>query len=375
MRWGIATCVGLSFVLASTIIFQREVLATRQSGSSGVEPASAVDPKVVPNPTILFDVIPSTNARERARLLGAQVFYVCYQSADPDAGKTGRIDSAKVVEAIRKETDGTVPVWGMLDFEDPFIAVLMKGPSSPDYRSTIQTMVAAVQAVKIAFPQTRWTYYGVPGVDLWFDGQGWDRLGDDEKRKKLEAAVTSFDPLVSQLDWVSPTVYGKYDPAMQTPVNAEPMLRAERAWRVAQVGVARLCANGKPVIPTIDPFWTPGGKAPFATLIPRRLFIEEQVALTFEAGASGVAIWTAIDYFIKISVEGATRRGAEEPNFGPAEWRAAFTKDFFDGQPNIDWSSPSTRVRLNTRTSDAIALALSDIFQWTTSRTLPPQPK
>lgn len=375
MRWGISLHITLCCVVGSVAIFHTGALATRQSESGGREAVSAAELRGVTKPTILFDVIPSNNPRERARLLGAQPFYVLYQSADPDAGKTGRINPTKVIDAIRKETAGNVPVWGMLDFEDPFISVLLKGSSSPEYRSTLQTMVAAIQAVKIAFPQTRWTYYGVPGVDLWFDGQSWDRLSDEEKRQKLAAAVQTFEPLVAQLDWVSPTVYGKYDPALQTPVNAEPIVRAERAWRVAQVGVARLCANGKPVIPTIDPFWTPGGKAPFATLIPRRMFIEEQVALTLEAGASGIALWTAIDYFIKIAVEGATQPGSEEANFGPAEWRAAFTKDFLDGQTNVDWSNPSTRMRLNTATSDAIALAISDIVQWTTSRTLPPQPK
>jgi len=339
-------------------------------GNAGLQVSSTPPTRV--EPIILYDSIPGNNARERANLMGAQLFYVCYQSADPNAGSTGTIDATKVIETIRAETAGRPPKWGMLDFEDPFIEQLKKGSPTPEWRATLQTMIAAVQAVKVAFPQTRWTYYGIPNVDVWFDGVGWDRLSDESKKSKIDAAIATFGPLIEQLDWVSPTVYGKYDPKLQSPVNATPMLQAERAWRVASVGIARLCAGGKPVIPTIDPFWTPGGKAPFCRLIPRRLFLEEQVVTTLGAGASGVAIWTAIDYFIKIAADGATRTGQIEKDFGPMEWRDALSKDFLGGDSPSDWSSPDVRAALVTGTSDAIARSVSDIKQWTTDGTLPP---
>ncbi|NBX36422.1 MAG: hypothetical protein EBR10_04245 [Planctomycetes bacterium] len=341
--------------------------------SESVAGRAEVQPAVTPDPIILFDVLPSANSRERARIMGAQKFYVCYQSADPNAGKTGQIDSGKVVEAIRRETQGVQPEWGMLDFEDPFLDNLKKGPPSPEWKRTVMTMVALIQSVKTEFPRTKWTYYGVPNLELWMDGSSWDRLGDDDKRKRIVDAVATFEPITTQLDWVSPTVYGKYDPAMQTPSNVESTLRAERAWRVAQVGVARLCAGSKPVLPTIDPFWTPGGKAPFARIIPRRFFIEQQVVPTLEAGASGVAIWTAIEYFLDVAVQGKTPSGTVEPNFGPSEWRDALTKDFLGGQAPTDWSDPTVRQALVTGTSDSIARAMMDIKQWAAHRTMPPQ--
>lgn len=355
---------------AARSVHAGSALATQADSAAGRADAQ---PAVTPDPIILFDVVPSANARERARIMGAQKFYVCYQSADPNAGKTGQIDSGKVVEAIRRETQGVPPDWGMLDFEDPFIENLKKGPPSPEWKRTVMTMVALVQAVKTEFPQTKWTYYGVPNLDLWMDGSSWDRLSDEDKRKRLVEAVASFDPITSQLDWVSPTVYGKYDPAMQTPVNVESTLRAERAWRVAQVGAARLCAGSKPVLPTIDPFWTPGGKAPYARLIPRRFFIEQQVVLTLEAGASGVALWTAMEYFLDVAIQGKTPSGVVEPNFGPDEWRSALTKDFLEGQAPRAWSDPQVRQALSTATSDAIVRSMMDIRQWAADRTLPPQ--
>jgi hypothetical protein len=102
------------------------------------------------------------------------------------------------------------------------------------------------------------------------------------------------------------------------------------------------------------------------------LFLEEQVVTTLGAGASGVAVWTAIDYFIKIAADGATRTGQLEKDFGPTEWRAALSKDFLGGDSPSDWSSPDVRAALVTGTSDAIARSVSDIKQWATDGTLPP---
>ncbi len=317
---------------------------------------------------LLYDTIPSRNARERAGTLGAASFYILYQSCDPQCAKSGVIDSDAVLTAIANETKEQTPSWGMLDFEDPFNADLQKGPESPEGARAIATMIRTVQAVKARFPKTKWTYYGVPWLPYWLGSRGWMSATPLAKREALERGSAIYGALIKELDWISPTVYPKYDPRLAPPDQRSTVADEGRAWRTAQVGLASILAGGKPIIPTVAPYWTPGGKADFCRVVSATDLIDDQVAPSVAAGATGIAIWTAIDYFINISTDCTGAPVTKEDNFGAPQWRAAFVADYLDNQVPPDWCDPSLKQRLIINTSDTIAAALSRIREWDRAR-------
>lgn len=313
---------------------------------------------------LLYDTLPNRNARERVGALGASSFYILYQSCDPQCSKSGVIDSEAVLKAIASETKDQTPAWGMLDFEEPFNADLQKGPDSPEGARAIATMIQTVRAVKARFPQTKWTYYGVPWLSYWLGSRGWMSATPLAKREALERAAAIYGALIKELDWVSPTVYPKYDPRLAAPDQRSTVADEGKAWRTAQVGLASLLAQGKPVIPTVAPYWTPGGKADFCRVVSAAELIDDQVAPSVAAGATGIAIWTAIDYFINISTDCTGTPVTKEDNFGAPEWRAAFVADYLDNKVPADWCDPTLKQRLLLNTSDTIAAALTRIRDW-----------
>ena len=323
--------------------------------------------------TLLYDILPSRNAVDRVTAIGARTFYLVYQGCDPQCATTGIINPEAVVNAIEAETKGRAPLFGMLDFEDPFSDNLQKGPDSPEGARAIETMIRTIRAVKARFPDTKWTYYGVPWLPYWLDKNGWFTATADAKRAALERATATYAALVRELDWVSPTVYPKYDPVVFPEDQRNTIVHEGRAWRTAQVGLAALMANGKPVIPTLSPYWTPGGRARFCRVISRSEFLDDQVAPCVEAGATGIALWTAIDHFIGISTDCTGRPFTNEKNFGPAEWRAAFVADYLDNQVPADWCDPELKQLLLRRASDTIASALQNTREW--EATLSKSPK
>ena len=318
--------------------------------------------------TLLYDTLPSANATERVKAIGARPFYILYQSCDPQAEKSGLIDIDVCLKAIESENAGNPPEWGMLDFEEPFTADLQKGADSFECQRALQSMIALVRAVKFKYPNTKWSYYGVPYLPYWIGNYGWSTASDSAKRSALESSIAIYKTLVAELDWISTTIYAKYDPRLFSEDRQDTMLKEGHAWRKAQVGLAVLLGKGKPVIPTACPYWTAGGKADFCRVISLPEFLNDQIVPSVEAGATGFAVWTAIGYFIDKATASPDKIYNNEANFGQKEWRAAFTMDYLNKQTPPDWTNPDIKQRLVSATSDTIATSLISIRDWERSK-------
>lgn len=318
---------------------------------------------------LLYDTIPSANAIERSKALNAKPFYILYESCDPQAAESGVINIENCLRAIESETGGKPPEWGMLDFENPFTSDLQKGPDAHEYRRAIQTMVALIRAVKLRYPNTKWTYYGVPYLPFWImeNKQTWSSATTEVKRSELNRGIAIFAPLIEELDWISPSIYACYDLKLFRKSQWDFMAKGDSAWRQAQIGLGVILGKGKPVIPTVAPYWGPAGLAEYCRVIPTDTFLNGQLAPSLAEGASGFAVWTGIGYYIKIATAGPEQIFPNEKNYGQNEWRAAFTKDYFDNQTPTDWTRPEIKRRLEAATSDTIVGSLQSIRNWESS--------
>lgn len=347
------------------------LLLTLLVAASQATPPGAAAP--VRKPLILlYDEMPDTTQLERVLALRAFPYRIVYQSADPDAGKTGRINIVALLNAIRKDAEQGLPDWGMLDFEDPFHKQLQEGADSDACRRTVRNMVEAIQAVRATFPGTKWTYYGMPWLPYWLDkGEDWAAGSAESKRKSLEAATRIYQPIIEAMDWVSPTIYPKYEPSSMPGMLPQVVREQGRAWRAAQVGLARLLGKERPVIPNVCPWWTPGGKARFCTVVAPNEFIEDQVEPAVRMGASGVALWGSLGYTIRRITDADQSKYSKEKDFGTSEWRAAVTSDYFAGVTPTDWSASDVRARVTSALSGTMVRALEDIRSWERDGTVP----
>lgn len=349
------------------------VLGFLAQASKPSEPAAPESRKPL---TILFDSLPDPDAIGGLRGTDAQAWLQINQ--DQASYKSGIIDTDAILRQIETKGGGTPPDWVMLDFEEPFFKDLASADGSPERMRAVNSMLATLRAVKARWPGVKFGFYGLPSLPFWVDGKGWSELRTDEKRLALDKAQRDAAPVLAEVDWVSPSVYAYYDPAMVRPgspdsIRGTPRQAREndRAWRSMQVGLAVLMARGKPVLPTVCPFWAPGGVAPWCRWIDRRDFIESQIEPVVRMRAQGVMLWTGMAYRISKVTDPALEASATEKNFGVPEWRTAFEKDMLGSERPTDWRDPLVRRRLERSTTRAIVQTIVDIRAWERSGTLP----
>jgi hypothetical protein len=350
-------------------------LVAQAPAPTPAEPPSPAAERVPPM-ILLYDSIPDPFSAGGLRGTGAEVWLQINQ--DPESYKTGIIDTLQILRQIESRSGGSPPSWIMLDFEEPFFKDLSAADGSPERTRAVSSMLSTLRAVKERWPEVKFGFYGLPSLPFWVSGKGWSELDPDEKRAALEKARRDAAPLLAEVDWVSPSVYAYYDPTMVRPgspdsIRGTPQLLRQNdlAWRSAQVGLAVLMAKGKPVLPTVCPFWAPGGVAPWCHWIDRRSFIEHQIEPAVRMRAQGVMLWTGMSYRIRKVTDPKMSDGATERNFGVPEWRAAFQKDLLGSQAPTDWSDPELRRRLEQDTTRAIVGTVVDIRSWERSGALP----
>lgn len=343
-------------------------LAAQVADTGRVSPAGDDKPATF---RLFFDDIADLAAIGAAARLGGERLIIVYQMVDPGAQSKGLIDPAVLVEAIRKQAKDGLPAWGMLDFETPFYEILAKGPDSPRFAATIETMIGAIRAVRAAFPDTKWCYYGMPQVPYWIGpdhDQDWVTGPEEMKRAQLQRIATICAPIVAEMDWVSPCIYALYEPSL-VKHSPESVTRTQgRTWRFTSTGIAKLLARGKPVIPMVCPWWTPGGTAPFCRVIPKDQFVEDIAAPAIAAGADGIALWTCMTYQINRVTAADTSKYGNETDFGTPEWRSAVVLDYLGGKVPENWTDPAIRSTLVRGMSDTAVNALREIRACETAR-------
>lgn len=319
---------------------------------------------------IVYDQIPTTTAQRRVLEVGATQYLIVYQGVDPQA-KSGLINPQSVIKEVESRSLKSLPRYGVLDFESPYAEILQKGSGDPRWAQTISTMVALIQSVRTRFPTTRWTFYGVPFVPYWIAGTDWESATPEQRKEALNKIFEANAPLVKEMDWVNCSIYPVYEPELFNPKDPSRVRSQGRAWRRAAVSLSCILANGKPVMPMISPYWQPNGVARAGCPVPRDEFIEDQVAVAVEAGATGVAVWTGIGTFIDLAIKGDPEASNRDDGFSAGGWRATFTKEFFSGiEPSV-WVDPSVRTVLESRTSSQVADAIRWIREWETEGRLP----
>lgn len=294
-------------------------------------------------------------------VVNATKYLVTYQNnVDPTAVDTGLINPQLVIAEIQELIDaGWNTEWGMLEFEQPFQSILSAGPSHPSYAATMQTLVDNIRAVKAAFPHIKWTYYNMPVVPYWVLSRDWGFITEEQRQTLYADLSTKFGPLLDELDWVTPSVYDVYERALGAPGSWSGMQNSEEAWRRASVTAVRYHfeSQGKPVppiLPTATAWFQGGGTATALKPIPIDEFCEDQIRPVMEAGADGVAMWGAMEYFLLVATHPTLPSGY-------MYCRNRFVQDYYPpgtSVNDVDWFAPATKDYiggfLNQTLSDAM---------------------
>lgn len=316
--------------------------------------------------TVLFDEMPDIDLATSVLRPGVERYVIIYQSADPNAFKTGVIDATVVVEAIRKQFGQNLPDYAMLDFEEPFLAVLSKGPTEERFQETVATMANLIRTVKQNFPQTKWCFYGLPGLPYWIGkGQNWVDAPEALRREVLERAFVAFAPISKEMDWFSPSIYAVYDPKF-VPYQAPEKTREQgRAWRAAQVLLARKLSEGRPLLPIICPWWGAAGSADYCRVLSKDALAQDILDPALRAGADGFCIWTAANYTINRVTDQDQSKYGPEKNYGTPEWRKAMVSDYLGGVEPVNWQDPKIRATLERGVSQTIAQTIRTAIEQT----------
>lgn len=358
--------------------FAAIALTTLLGGAMLQGDAPKPKPTATPPLILLYDQMPDPG--QRAALESLQVQQYLQVNQDAPSYKTGVLNISELTRAIELGTKSKLFPWMMLDAETPFFDDLAKGPNSPECKRATETLIAAIQSLKARFPGVKWSIYGIPNLPYWVDGKGWASADEAKKREMLTTVAAVSQPLVAELDWISPSIYQFYDPRMVVPGSPQSIrgtpasVTADgREWRAAQVGLGKLLAGSKPVIPYVFPYWAPGGIAPACRLIDPRELMEDQIVPAIQAGAAGIALWSGMEY----RIEQVTRAGQDptlnttESNFGVTDWRRAFVADYLGRNAPSDWSNPFVRGTLTRKTSQTLIDTLANIRAWEQTKTLP----
>ena len=239
-------------------------------------------------------------------------YLIVYQNnADSEAANTGIIDSAKVVAEVRRILSGGTPVtWGVLDFEEPFGYTLIRGSSDPNYSACVSSLIATIEAVKTEFPTIRWTYYGFPYVPYFPNGKVWSELTNTERLAIIDHFAANFGPVLEHLDWVMPCAYDVFAQAKGYPCpSAVLAVSIESDYRKAQIDSIKRYFQSRgrivpPIFPAVSPWFQSQANSSVATFlapVPGDEFVSDQLRPCIEAGASGFAIWGAMDYFLRVA--------------------------------------------------------------------------
>lgn len=358
--------------------FNRSAPATSKSAARASAPASrsAQSGPSEKTFTILYDWAPTQDSEvvQRLQTAGASQYLMIYQNIDPNAAHTGKIDVAKIVADVKNRFGANPRGWGMLDYEAPFDHVLQTGPSHPLYETCKTEMIKAVRAVKQAFPEVKWTYYGIPGLSYWPSSKLWAFASPAEQAAEIDRQINGYGPVLAELDWYSPCLYDVYSPELMTPEKAATHLTNERAYRIARIGVVRefLRRNNlpaRPIIPSVSPFFAPGGNVVENRLIPLTELVRDQINPVLDAGADGIAIWSCGVFYV------AQATMADNPSSQTqTRVRGCYRTDYLGGQEPASWTTPQMKTLLNRQLGFAIARMAQEARDQFEARQSAPEP-
>lgn len=328
--------------------------AVQATSGTQLRPAAQAAAKTF---TVLYDWAPTSDPTVNNLVQRAQAspYILVYQNIDMPSVKSGVIDAGKIIADVRSRFGNDPSGWGMLDYEDPFDSVLQAGPSHPMYDTCVKSMLNALREVKRSFPNVKWTYYGMPGLAYWPGGQLWSKAHPAKRQAEIERQISGYGPVLAELDWYSPCIYDVYQLDKMTEQAKSEHLVNEREYRIARIGVVREYLRrrnlpDRPIIPSVSPFFAPGGNTVENAVISREELLRDQILPAIAAGADGIAIWTCGNWY----VEQATK-ATEPANETQKRVRECYRSGFLAGTEPVSWSNPSMRAMLTRRVGNSIA--------------------
>lgn len=315
-------------------------------------------------PSVLYDCTTSAASAEQITALGAVKYRWFGQALDPDSQATGRIDLSKLATAVTEAWGPNPSGWGMLDFEVPFDDWIDLPPNDPRHKQAIAELTQAVTSMKRVFPGVKWTCYGIPRLSRWprdEDGlvKGWSEVSGSVRSREIGRRSRELADLVASMDWVSPSLYDVYENGLFTPNQCVTMRANEDLWRTDIVRLSKDILRSRdrasvPVIPCVSPLFQPGGKATVQSVIAEPEFLQDQIAPAIAGGADGFALWSAVDYAMRISTQpGQAALDKDSAGIRDASrkaWRALVPSP--NGQ--IDWESDEVRLRISAELGSAV---------------------
>lgn len=287
--------------------------------------------------------------------MGVLPLRVIYATIDENR-YSGLVDAQKIVDYVKKYWGPNPSGYFMLDYEIPYLDNLMLGlddPTNPKYVATSQSMLAAIQVLRQTFPNAKWTYYGVPGLQYYFPAEPWplnwaqapQHMRDAEVARRLKV----YAPLIEAVDWVSPCHYDIHE-AAKFPTDAARKENTEvariRITTAIEMARSHLAAKGlpaKPIIPLLNLHFGPGGNTEENRLISIEEIMRDQAEIALAAKVDGIAFWSAVDYYIL----NATRPDFPDPNTnGQKRVRKVYKETLLGGKEPQSWSSTLLRADL-----------------------------
>jgi hypothetical protein len=328
-------------LLSLSFLFSIQSPATKTPSTTGI---------------ILYDTIVDASVTEEASRQGSKPLLMIYQICDPACSQTGEINVDRVISEIDRLSGGSPPEWGMLDFEDPFMAWLETGPDSEQYRTAARSMIRTMETVRQRFSKTKWTYYQIPYIRYWIGGTSWDKASDTVRRSTLERMGQLYGSIARACDWLSPSIYSFYDPENAVHSQQESVRQAGRVWRFTQTAFSKLMSPGRPVIPILSPLWQINGDAKVGHPVPESQFREDVLRPCIDAGADGFVVWTAYSYYITTAID---NRRSDQPAFD----RSVVTSVLLGGTEPADWSDPEVKIKAKSAAARVVVRAIEIIRQ------------
>jgi hypothetical protein len=274
-------------------------------------------------PILLFEsAIDERGLQAFASLGGEQCFIIYQGDVDPDSAKSGLIDVSKLIRHIVARRGDQPEGWGVLDFEDPFDAMIQKGADSPECKAAVETMVQAIRVLKRAFPKVKWTYYGAPGLLYYLPDGNWDTASRSSREAEERKQLAAYGPILAECDWLAPCIYNTVGDDKGSKVAPDAMRRATRAWVAARTAMCvrflRDSGRSAPVIPFGSPLYMAGGGARAFSVMPANVLRDDEVVPAMRAGAGGMCIWTGAENFVAIATGRKPDTGFTEGGGKPA---------------------------------------------------------
>jgi len=314
---------------------------------------------------VLNDVFLDPVTHQDMQQQGISQYMMAYSSVQPD-NSTGVVDVERLLQYVR-DTWGDNPVgYGLLDYEIPYFDNLRKGPGDPDYQRTAESMKRALVRLAQEFPNARWAFFGGPSIPRWVEVPGepwplpWNQLPEDMKQELVERNLRNWEPILESAGWVAPCIYDLYEDDLLSPESQQNTQQREYEYIMDRLAMARHFYEDRgleprPILPMVTPYFGPGGNSVETRLIPEQEFIRDQIQPCLDFGTEGVAVWSAMDYYINL----ATRANS---TISQDRIRAVLTENYLESPP-VNWQDPGLKAFLTEAADGTICDRLVDTVE------------